>query len=202
MCTRTHRHTLYRHNISFRNGRLPPPTPGGRQWFTLEESDQCSFIYQYTSQRVLSNVHELLKNLHLVSMSDLCSFCRPRMWIRVVCGEGRMICSTCHGQFCRELSLSFSGVLEINHRQGPHALNLPSWAYYYMVASFLLGSSLGPHGNVIDSNMLLPFPGSSVCPSSLRSSLCLRGLGAKITLESLLLANSFHDINIYILYYF
>lgn len=49
-------------------------------------------------------------------------------------------------------------------------------------------------------NMLLPFPDSSVCPSSLRSSLCLHGLGAKITLESLLLANSFHDINIYILY--
>lgn len=40
-------------------------------------------------------------------------------------------------------------------------------------------------------NTLLPFPGSAVCPSSLRASLCLHGLGAKINLESLLLANSF-----------
>lgn len=77
------------------------------------------FIYLPVYLTIFSNVHELLKNLPLVSASDLCSFCRPRMWIRVVCREGRRICSTCHGQFCRELSLSFSGVLEIQPQARP-----------------------------------------------------------------------------------
>lgn len=121
--TYTHTHIFQLH-ISFRNASCLPPWGGGRQWFKQEEPDQCSFTYQYTSRRVFRNVHELFKTFSAVSTSDLCSQCRSQnVDTGLSLGKGGRSEGPARGQFCRELSLSFSGALGIQ----PHALNLPGW---------------------------------------------------------------------------
>lgn len=150
-----------------------------------------------------------VKNFSPVSTSDLCSLCRSQD-VDTGCLGGReedlkYLPRVSSAEDCPSPSV---GVLEIQPQARPHVLDLPGWTYNYVVTSFLLGSSRlwGLMEMSLTLNMLLPFPGSAVCPSSLRSSHCLDGLGAKITLETLLLANSFswykYIIYIYILYYF